>query len=403
MKWTSGLTGYVEIFLWGSNPEKVINMALSRGITIWDIRTQEKNHYRLKVSLGGYKALRILTRRSACKVKILKKNGAPFFLMRAKRRKFLVCGTLFFCMTLYILGSFVWFVDVTGNEKVAGETIMLKARELGLKIGVPKASINKNEMENKLRLEIPELSWVGLQIQGTKVIIEVAEKTLLSPEDLHQPADLIAGMDGVVEEMLIFTGTAQVQEGDQVQKGQILISRLVYPRMLLAEDGRMLPDGAPEEVKSRGIIRARVVRRQADRCPLVEQICRDTGQESQAIIIKFKGKEIYLRGSETPPFPNYRMIRQVKPLFTLQGRNTCEPVELITITYLEQMHETHNWQIEGAYREAARRAKTTLQAGLPADCRIVSEKFEPIPEKDDRFVAVQCELVTIENIGVYAE
>lgn len=403
MKWTSGLTGYVEISLCGINPEKVLNMALSRGITIWDIRTREKNHYVLKVSLGGYKALRILIRRSSCKVKILRKKGVPFFLMRAKRRKILVCGTLFFCLALYILGSFVWFVEVTGNEKVLSETIILKAQELGLKRGVPIAGFNKNEIEDKLLVEIPELSWVGLHIQGTKIIIEVAEKTLLSPEDKHTPADLIAGIDGTVEELLIFTGTAQVKEGDVVKKGQILISRLIYPRLLISEDGSMIPDGDPEEVKARGIIRARVLRSQIAQCPLLEKICRDTGEERNVVILKFRGREVYLRGTNEIPFTDYRMIRQVKPLITLKGRNSPIPVELITITYLEQITETHNWGIEGAYQEAARRAKAELRASLPADCRIITEKFEPVLMKDERFVAVKFELETIENIGVYSK
>ena len=101
MKWTSGISGYVEISLWGTNPERVINMALSRGISIWDIRLAEDKHYQLKVSLGGYKALRLLVRSSSCKVKIIKKKGMPFFLMRAKRRKVLVLGTFFF-VWLYI-------------------------------------------------------------------------------------------------------------------------------------------------------------------------------------------------------------------------------------------------------------------------------------------------------------
>jgi similar to stage IV sporulation protein len=401
MKWTSGLSGYVEISLWGTNPEKVINMALSRGITIWDIRPKEKNHYQLKVSLGGYKALRILIRRSSCKAKIIKKKGIPFFLMRAKRRKILVCGTLFFCLTLYILGSFVWFVEVIGNEKVLTETIIAKAQEFGLKRGASKAGFNKNEIEDRLLVEIPELSWVGIHIQGTKIIIEVAEKTLLSAEHENNPADLIAGIDGTVEELLIFTGTPQVKEGDIVKKGQVLISSLVYPRLLIAENGDLLPDGDPEQVKARGVIRARVTRSQMGQCALREKISRDTGKEKNAVILKLKAREVYLRGTAANPFANYRIIRQVKPLFAFKGRNTLGTVELITITYVEQIDEIRSWGIEGAYQEAARRVKEELRSVLPADCRIISEKFEPVLVKDEKLVTVKYELETIENIGIY--
>lgn len=401
MKWTSGISGYVEISLWGVRPEKVINMALSRGITIWDIRHEGQDKYRLKVSLGGYKALRALIRRSSCRVKLLRKKGLPFYLMRAKRRKVLVLGTFFFCLTLYFLSSFVWFVEVTGNKLVSTETILAKSTELGLKRGVPKAAFNRNELTSRLLLQIPELSWVGVHAQGTKIIIEVAEKTLPPEDGENIPADLVARLDGIIEELLVLTGTPIVQEGDKVKKGQVLIAGFVYPQIIVSEEGQISPGGEPRPVRAKGVIRARVVRSCIEQCPMREEIKKDTGAAAKIILLKLFGKEVYLRGTGEAPFTHFRSIRQVKPLLDMRGRNLQGTVELITIIYMEQTCEVLEWGIEGAYQEATRRAHALLERDLPQDCKIVERKTEPLPAQNNGMVAIRYILETVENIGVY--
>ncbi len=401
MKWTSGISGYVEISLWGMQPERVINMALSRGISIWDIRHQEKDHYILKVSLGGYKALRILVRRSSCRVKIITKKGAPFLVMRAKRRKVLVIGTFFFCLTLYFLSSFVWFIEVTGNKLVSAELILEKGQLQGLRRGMPKAAFNRKELAERLLSEIPELSWAGIHTQGTKVIIEVAEKTLPPADDEHQPADLVARIDGKIEELLVLVGTPLVREGDQVKKGQTLIAGLLYSQIKISETGEISPEGEPELVRAKGLIRGRVVRTHIEQCPILEEIRGDTGAETGAVLLKLLGKEIYLRGTGECAYENYRVIRQTKPLINFKGRIFQGAVELITIVFKEQFCERRQWGIEGAYQEAGRRAREILKSALPIDCKITAQKFEPVPVQDKGIVAVKYELETVEDIGTY--
>ncbi|HOB82301.1 MAG TPA: sporulation protein YqfD [Peptococcaceae bacterium] len=403
MKWISGLSGYVEVALQGSQPERIINMALSRGITIWDIRQEKPHQYRLKVSVGGYKAFRSLIRRSSCRVKLLQKKGIPFYLMKAKRRKVLVFGTFFFCLSLYFFSSFVWVVEVTGNKLVPAELILTKSQELGLKRGVPQKAVDCNELAESLLLEIPELSWVGIRGQGTKMIIEVAEKTFPPADDEKKPADLVARVDGVIEEILVMKGTPLVQEGDPVEKGQLLIAGYVYPQIIVAEDGQISPGGEPEAVRAKGVVRARVSRSKKMYCPIQETVLKDTGAEMQTICLNFGGKEIYLRGTKEAPYAHFRSIRQVKPLLEWKGRNLQGTVELITIVYKEQNCETHYWGIEGAFQEAARRAHEALRRELPQDYKIVNRSAEPIPWPDKGAVALKYVLETVENIGTYPQ
>lgn len=399
MNWQLGVTGYLEIILSGLNPERVINMAMSRGIYIWDIHQDEEGRFLLKVRLGGFKALRYLVRRSGCRMRIKSKKGVPFLVMRAKKRKILVLGFLFFCLTLYFLSSFVWFVEVSGNTKVPTAIIMQNVENNGLKVGAVKSALEKVYIKEKLLLDIPELAYVDIYEQGSKIVIEVAEKTLIPQNKDTLPSDLLARIDGKVEELLVLQGTPLVKEGDQVQQGQALISGLYYPQIQVNEDGSITPSGLPETVRARGLIRGRVLHKVQTQCFLREESTQDTGNEFVVTIVSWQGRQVVVKGEQKVPYEFYRLIRQTKTLFW--GRNPGGPVELITIVYREQVRQVQEWGLAGAYQEAIRRARTEVEKSLPADYRIISERAEPLTSPDNNLVRALYMLETVEDIGCY--
>lgn len=399
MNWQYGLTGYLEISLSGPNPERVINMAMSRGIHIWDIHQDPQGVFLLKIRLGGFKALRCLVRRSGCRMRIRSKKGFPFFVMRAKRRKILTLGLLFFCLALYFLSSFVWFVEVTGNESVPKAKIMDIVEKNGLKVGRAKSALHREYITERLLMEIPELSWAAIHLQGSRVVIEVAEKTLVPGNYLNAPMDLLARLDAKVEELLVLKGTPLIKEGDRVQKGQTLIAGYYYPEIRINTDGSITPAGNPERIQARGLVRGRVFHKIESQCPLREEIVQDTGRETVITKLRWKGSQIVLQGPKSVPYEHCRQIIQTKTLF--MGRNPWGTVELITILYREQIHQVREWGLEGAYQEALRRGREEAEKSLPADCRIIAERAEPLPSQDKGLVRVLFIMETVEDIGIY--
>lgn len=393
MKWTANLTGYVEIALWGENPERVLNMALSRGLVLWNIVSVTQTEYRLNVGLGSFRAICRLVRRSGCRLKIKRKRGLPFFFKQIKKRKVLVVGTFLFCLILYLLSSFVWFVEVIGNKEVARELVLEKAVKYGLKRGVPQASVNNNLVAEKLLGEIPQLSWVGIHEQGTKIIIEVAEKTLPPSNNENTPANLIARTEGEIVELLVLQGTPLVEEGARVRAGQILILGLIYPEVSIGETGEISPAGEPRAVRAKGLVRARVFREASEFCSLKEKLTADTRRKKAALYLKFGDKEVYLKGSNKNPFHQYRVIRQRKSL-------SFQDLELIRIIYQEQKSEILERHLEEAFEEAARRAREIVWQKVPSECKIISQSFEPWEGQKDG-IMVKYKLETIEEIGRY--
>ncbi len=222
------LRGYVIIIVEGYFLEKFINICIRRQIFLWDIKRKSNSTMTLKISIKGFKAIRPIARKTSCRVRIKGKRGLPFLLNRYRKRKAFAVGAFLFVALVYLLTSFVWVIEVSGNERIKKEEILNSLREMGIKPGVLKYGIDTDYLVNGLMLKNSDLAWVGVEVRGTKVKVEVEER-ILRPEmvPLEIPCDIIAERDGFVTKVIAKAGQEKVKEGDTVTRGQLLISGTV--------------------------------------------------------------------------------------------------------------------------------------------------------------------------------
>jgi len=226
----SYLTGYLNIEVTGEDLEAFINMAISRGIFLWEIRRVNERTLLARVRISGFFGLRHISRRTRCRMRIKSRRGLPFLAVKIRKRKMLALGSLLFLMILYGLASFVWVVSVTGTNQLDPELILEVANQHGLRVGVLRSQLDKSLIEHQLKEDFPAASFINLQIKGTTVNIEIVEKVL--PPEIEtekQSAHIVARRDGMIEDVVVMAGLAQVKPGDTVKKGQVLISGVVPP------------------------------------------------------------------------------------------------------------------------------------------------------------------------------
>ena len=120
----------------------------------------------------------------------------------------------------------VWFIRVEGNTAVPARLILEQAKACGVYFGAKTGEVRSEQVKNKLLYEIPELRWAGVNTYGCTAVITVAERQLGEEAGEELPGDLIAAADGLVTEVILHRGTAQVKPGDGVREGQLLISGL---------------------------------------------------------------------------------------------------------------------------------------------------------------------------------
>ena len=93
--------GYVIIRVEGLTLERLLNLAATYNIYLWDIKRHSNIVLEMKSSIRGFKELREIVKKVGCRVEIKEKIGFPFVIMKLRERKMLVAGFLLFLMTIF--------------------------------------------------------------------------------------------------------------------------------------------------------------------------------------------------------------------------------------------------------------------------------------------------------------
>ena len=227
--WTF-LKGYVTVEVSGTSVERFLNMAAHRGVYCWDVSENKINGtsgIKMNCSISGFRMLRDCAKKTKCRLKVSRREGIPFIMHKYRRRKILMGGVLFFVLSLYIMSSFIWRIEIEGIERVPEEDILEFSRSAGLHIGAFKYFVDHEEITRNLLLNFPDIGWADVHTRGTRTKIIIAETIDVKthpgvPRDI--PCNIVAARDGLITSIVTAAGMPKVRQNDVVREGDILVS-----------------------------------------------------------------------------------------------------------------------------------------------------------------------------------
>lgn len=221
------LRGYVIFTAVGKFPERLINLAMMSDIAIIN-PVGEKGKFTAQVSVADYKRLYNIRKRTMTTLKIKKKSGLPFLIIKNKKRKGLFVGAILFIVIINVLSMFIWTIDIKGNNSVSTYEMLCCLKDNGVYIGAMKNKINVSSSERGFALELGRVGWMSVNIVGSTASVELSESyDVPKIVDTTQPSNLKATKTGQVLKMDIREGKNNVSIGDGVAKGQLLVSGII--------------------------------------------------------------------------------------------------------------------------------------------------------------------------------
>ena len=219
------LRGQVRIRAESAFPERILNLCGARELAFWDVVWESPTAFTCRLGRRDWHTLRQAAKNLDCALTVVGREGAPYFFFRFRRRQALLIGLLL-CATGLFLGSFfVWDFVVEGNETVPTEEILRALEKNDVHLGSFGLSLNGERIRNHVLLDIPELSWITVNVSGCRAHVQVRER-IPAPErlDRQTPSNLIARRAGLVLKVRAVEGVANVQPGSAVEKDELLIS-----------------------------------------------------------------------------------------------------------------------------------------------------------------------------------
>ena len=337
LRLVNALRGSVRLEVEGAFPERFLNLCAQRGILFWNVEWMETTRLRLTVTRRGSRQAAALGERTLCTVTPAGRSGMPYFLARFKKRYAFWVGMGLSMAAVCVLSSFVLTIEVKGNTTVPTAQILTELRRQGLGIGTFGPGLDERTVGNKVLLQLPQLSWLSINLYGTRAEVLVRE-AVEAPElvDAQEYGSVVARASGIVTRVEALTGEAVVKVGDTVLEGETLISGTVHLEGPAYSDK---PEIGQIQVRASGRVYARTWRTMAAQLPLEAQVKRYTGEETNLWSVTALGRRTDFFGKGGISFDRYDKISRTWTL-TLPGgeemplavqRETCRAYELETL------------------------------------------------------------------------
>ncbi len=173
--------GYVRFDFRKGFCENFLTDCYSQGFEIRDVSLNEDG-FTAYCNLKTYKQLHHIARLHGGVVKITKKCGLPFLALPLKNRIGFAVGAAAFILIVSFLSTFVWNVEITGNDAVGTFAINAFLENNNLKSGVMWSSVDRDKLCWDMLGEFDEFSWVHINKKGSTAFVEVNEVKAMPDE-----------------------------------------------------------------------------------------------------------------------------------------------------------------------------------------------------------------------------
>lgn len=385
--------GYVLIGVKGFSVERFVNLATYNGIYLWDIK-RNSDGVILKVSVKGFKMLKKYARKTGCRIKILNKRGLPFKIYRYKKRKIFAGGLIFFVFSLYLLSSFIWLINIEGNDRINSEDLLRFCQQQNFKIGSFKPKINFKLLEQKLLNSFSDISWINIKVNGTRAIIQLKE-TIPKQKivDRNTPCNIIAKKDGLILNATVSSGTPKIKQKDVVKKGDILVSGEV----VIENNNLESSEPVTEYVHAKAKVKAKTYYQINFKIPYEYIEKRYTGKTQKSYTIDVFNKKLsFFSGTK---YINYDRISTEKQLKLTN--NYPLPVKIFVNEYKEFMPVKKKRSVEQSKELADKIVTGRIIREFDFDTDIYDKQFKFMD--NGKYLNVETVISTVEFIDEQAE
>ena len=376
------ILGFYIIQVDGFYIERFINICLKENIFLWGIVRKKSSLITAKIGMYDYERAKEIARNCQTIVEIKRKIGLRFVIEKYKNRKAFFITVIIACIAIFTLSKFVWKVEINSDADINKNEIREELQKEGVKIGALKSKIDSEKIVNDIRLEREDIAWIGIKIEGSKVLVNIVMATK-KPEIVNEEeyTNIVAKKDGEIQKIVAKNGTAMCKKGDKVKKGDVLIAGYMQ--------------GAYTDryyVNSMGEAQAKINYTEKSKISKKETKKEETGKRNRKFAIKINNFKINFF-KKLSNFKNYDTIYASKKIKIFPNSNF--EIEFIKYT----LNEISVEQIEHSKEEAKllgeEEAKKKLNEKISGD--IINEKTTI--EEYSTYYMVTVEYEVVEDIG----
>lgn len=216
----------ITLYLYGLNIERFINKLSKNKVVLLSFKKLTAFDFSCKIYARDFKIFEGLAIEERLEIKEKKENGLIAFKKFCQKHIGLLVG----CFLCFFIGFFlfgrVWNIEVYCDDKIEKSEIVSLLNEEGVCVGSRLYKIDGKKLEKYLLLNHKDCSLVSVMKRGSCLIVNIKKKNDVS-EILKVSAPIVAPCAGVIEKITLVQGSLNVEVGDVVKKGDVLVDAFI--------------------------------------------------------------------------------------------------------------------------------------------------------------------------------
>lgn len=214
---------FIRYRIVGFNQNYLLNLLKRNGISLYKIVKKEKNITELSIEFNEKQKFFAITENLCYNITRIGEYGFLYPLIRLSKKIGVVIGLIVFAVIVIIADKIVFEIDYTGT----GALYKNQAEALLADCGIKKYSVittsSLRTAENKILSSSDKFSFVSLKKSGGRLKVNLTAAKFSEQVLDTSKKQVVSSVNGVVESVKVYRGTAVVGVGDLIKIGDVLI------------------------------------------------------------------------------------------------------------------------------------------------------------------------------------
>ena len=321
-----------------------------------------------------YKKIARAAKKFQCKTKIIRKNGLYFKSRKVLARKGIVLSAALVFLYVFLFSKLIWRIDIIAPSKNITEDVNTILYENNCYAG---AVFNQEKNQNiiqKIFMDVDNVGYVTLNFYKGILTCKVDATINKMPYlENSTSGNITASLDGVIEELEIYNGFSDIQIGQTVLKGDVLVEPTYVDR-----------NGTLQQVMPRAFIKAYCLKEYSAQTDFNKEVFIRTGKYTEQVSLKFIGKKILIKKADIDAYKQYESEKYFENI-TILGFSL--PLTKETIRFYEKESVNIEKDEQSAYDAAKKAVDTTIKSDTSL---LVADKYEYYSKTTEDGVTVFC-------------
>ena len=212
----------------GAYIEDFITELVKSGVKSREINNSDGVLY-IRIKRRDYRKAAEISQKHGVRIRVYKRHGFVFKLNKKKKYYGITVGVVIASFLTVFLQNFVWKINIHSINDYSDTLILNTLAENGISLGSYVGNIDANSTELQSKLEINGISWLKIEVNGSRVDVYLnEEKNVEFPKISRKtPCNVIAGKTGVIIDTEVYSGTLLYEKGSGVAEGKVIVSGVV--------------------------------------------------------------------------------------------------------------------------------------------------------------------------------